>query len=130
MFQIDQRSRKSVYRQVVDNITELIMHGVLEPGSKLPSVRELSKNLLINPNSVAKAYKELERSGYIYTSSGIGTFVAEVNKDHIDMDRFNEIKDKLTFYISELYYLGLDTARITDTVREIIEKRGASNDSN
>ncbi|MDD6390620.1 MAG: GntR family transcriptional regulator [Firmicutes bacterium] len=56
MFHIGQKSRKSIYRQVVDNIT-----GVLAPGSRLLSVRELSRQLLINPNTAAKAYRELEK---------------------------------------------------------------------
>ena len=56
MFQIDSKSRKSIYEQVIDNIKELIMRNVLPPQSKLPSVRELSKQLLINPNTVQKAY--------------------------------------------------------------------------
>ena len=55
MFQIDSKSRKSIYEQVIDNIKELIMRNVLPPQSKLPSVRELSKQLLINPNTVQKA---------------------------------------------------------------------------
>ena len=76
MFQLDMKSNKSVYEQVIDNIKELVMTGVLPEGSKLPSVRELSRQLTINPNTVQKAFKELERDGFIYTVSGRGTFVA------------------------------------------------------
>ena len=128
MFQIDQKSRKSIYRQVVDNITGLIMRGVLAPGSRLPSVRELSRQLLINPNTVAKAYRELEKYGYIYTAAGLGTFVSEVDTERIDMEKYSAIKDRLSFYISELYYMGLDDDKVMETVKEIIDKRGAADD--
>ena len=128
MFQIDQKSRKSIYQQVVDNIKELIMREVLPPGSKLPSVRELSKQLTINPNTVSKAYKELEHHGYIYTASGLGTFVAEIDTGKIDMNKYNEIKERLGFFISELYYMGLGDDDVRKAVEEIIEKRSGSND--
>lgn len=128
MFQIDQKSRKSIYQQVVDNIKELIMREILPPGTKLPSVRELSKQLTINPNTVSKAYKELEHHGYIYTAAGLGTFVAEVDTREIDMKKYNEIKERLSFFISELYYMGLDDDEVRNAVEEIIEKRGGTSD--
>ena len=68
MFQLDLKSRKSIYEQVVDNLKEMIISGVLKSGEKLPSVRELSRMLTVNPNTVQKAYRELERQGYVYTS--------------------------------------------------------------
>ena len=70
MFQIDLKSRKSIYEQVIDNVKELIVTGVLPAESKLPSVRELSKTLTANPDTVQKAYRELEHQGYIYTVTG------------------------------------------------------------
>ena len=84
MFQLDLKSRKSIYEQVMDNLKELIMTETLASGEKLPSVRELSKQITVNPNTVQKAYRELERQGYIYTTSGVGTFVADRNQIHAD----------------------------------------------
>lgn len=124
MFQIDLKSRKSIYQQVVDNIKELIIKHVLSPDDKLPSVRELSKTLLINPNTVSKAYKELERQGYIYTTGGLGTFVAEVSENSIDDKRLSEIKTQLKFYIEELYYAGLDDKGVSELFHKILEERG------
>ena len=63
MFQLDLKSRKSIYEQVIDNLKELIMTRVLSTDEKLPSVRELSKEITVNPNTVQKAYRELERQG-------------------------------------------------------------------
>ena len=76
MFQLDLKSRKSIHEQVVDNIKELIISGVLSPDEKLPSIRDISKTLTVNPNTIQKSYKELERQGFIYTLSGLGSFVS------------------------------------------------------
>ena len=124
MFQIDSKSRKSIYEQVIDNIKELIIRNVLPPQSKLPSVRELSKQLLINPNTVQKAYKELERQGYIYTSAGLGTFVSEIDTNVLDMQKYKDIIEHIRFYIEELYYIGLTDEDILRAVGEIIKERG------
>ncbi len=124
MFQIDSKSRKSIYEQVVDNIKELIMKKVLAPQSKLPSVRELSKLLLINPNTVQKAYKELERQGYIYTSTGLGTFVSSIDTTVLDMQKYKTILERIRFYIEELYYIGLTDDDIIRAVNEIVNERG------
>ena len=124
MFQIDSKSRKSIYEQVVDNIKELIMRNVLPPQSKLPSVRELSKLLLINPNTVQKAYKELERQGYIYTSAGLGTFVSKIDTNVLDMQKFKDILEHIRFYIEELHYIGLTDDEILKAVEGIINERG------
>ncbi len=74
MLQLDLKSRKSIYEQVMDQLKEQIMTGQMATGEKLPSVRELSKSITVNPNTVQKAYRELERQGYVYTTSGVGTF--------------------------------------------------------
>ncbi len=84
MFRLDERSHKAMYEQVMDNLKELIMTNVMNENDKVPSVRELSEQLMINPNTVQKAYKELEREGYIYTVSGKGSFVSgksEIKRD-------------------------------------------------
>jgi len=77
LFQIDLKSRKAIYEQVVDNFKRLIVTGVLQKDEKVPSVRDMSKSLTVNPNTVQKAYRELENQGYIYTVLGQGSFIAE-----------------------------------------------------
>ena len=79
MFQLDEMSHSAMYIQVMDNIKELIMTDIWEENMKIPSVRELSGQLTLNPNTVQKAYRELEREGYIYTVSGKGSFVSSKN---------------------------------------------------
>lgn len=123
MFQLDLKSRKSIYEQVVDNIKELIIAGVLSPEEKLPSVRELSKTLTVNPNTIQKAYRELERQGYIYTVSGLGTFASIPKDDTINEQRIQDIKIQLNDLILELIFLGLNYEQILTMFKILLEER-------
>ena len=78
MITLDYADRRPIYEQVVEKIKELILLGVLETDSQLPSVRELAMDLSINPNTVQRAYAELERQGVVYCVKGRGNFVAGV----------------------------------------------------
>lgn len=80
MISIDPYNRTPIYEQVQNEISELIMLGDLKNGDKLPSVRSLARELGVNPNTVQKAYAELERRQIIYTVSGKGNFVGEQEK--------------------------------------------------
>ena len=122
MFEIDLKSRKSIYQQVIDNIKTAIIKGELKPDDKLPSVRELSKSLFINPNTVAKAYKELERESYIYTTNGRGSFVSDIGTRKIDNDKLEQIKKQLSQNIDELRYLGLNEGEIFKQITELIRR--------
>ncbi|MEG0292328.1 MAG: GntR family transcriptional regulator [Anaerovoracaceae bacterium] len=117
MFYIDQKSHKSICDQIIDNYKELIVMNVLEYDEKMPSVRELSKTLRVNPNTVQKAYKKLEEQKYIYVSKGRGTFVSNDYEKEIDIAQLREIEIRLADDISKLFYLGVTA----DKAREIIE---------
>ncbi len=123
MFQLDLKSRKSIYEQIVDNIKELILTGMLIAEDKIPSVRELSKILTVNPNTIQKAYRELEYQGYIYTVAGLGTFVASPSELPIDEKRIGEVKESLRENIKELYYMGCSLDRIKIILDELLEER-------
>ena len=86
MIQLNYRDTKPIYEQVKDGILQMIYTQVLSPEEKLPSVREMASRLAINPNTISRAYKELEQEGILYTQAGIGTFV---NKEM-------ELQDKMT----------------------------------
>ena len=118
MFQLDMKSGKSVYEQVVDKIKELIMTGALPEESKLPSVRELSRQLTINPNTVQKAFRELDRDGYIYTISGRGTFVSPRSEIRTDSARVKEVLSGIGDGYRQLIYLGIDM----EDARAMVEK--------
>lgn len=124
MFFIDYKSRKSIAEQVVDNIRDLIVKGVLEEGSRIPSVREMSTTLTINPNTVMKAYSELEKAGYVYTVSGRGTFVAELKRPDIGDERVQKILNDMRNCLDELFFLGVPPEEILKKAEEMIKERG------
>jgi GntR family transcriptional regulator len=128
MFQLDLKSRKSIYEQVVDNVKELIMAGVLSKEEKLPSVRELSKILTVNPNTIQKAYRELERQGFIYSVSGLGTFVSAPDIDKVSKKRIHEIENELKRLINELKFSGLTKDKIHSMFKNLLFERGELND--
>ena len=124
MFQLDFKSHKSIYEQVIDNIKELIMTDVLPEDSKLPSVRELSKELTVNPNTVQKAFRDLEREGYVYTITGKGTFVSGKGDITADPAKVEEIKVQVAECYMELLYLGLDPDKARSTVIDAVDNKG------
>lgn len=124
MFQLDVKSRKSIYEQVVDNIKELIITGVLAPQEKLPSVRDLSREITINPNTVQKAYRELEHQGYVYTVSGLGTFVSLPQDRPVDEKKLAELKENLHSCIKELLYLGIAPDAVLQMADSMLKERG------
>lgn len=134
MFQLDLKSRKSIYEQVTDNLKELIVAEVLKTGDKLPSVREMSKTLTVNPNTVQKAYRELEQQGYVRTVTGVGTFVEDIGKFPVTPALMEKITNNIKNEIRELYFLGLSFEeihhlmdKITGDIRKIMEERGDEN---
>ena len=128
MFEIDLKSRKSIYEQVTDNLKELIATGVLSSDEKLPSVRAMSKMLTVNPNTVQKAYRELEYQGYIYTASGLGTFVTKREDMPIDTAKIEKLKEVIREAIRELLLLGMSLDEIGVILKELKLERGEGND--
>ncbi len=123
MFQLDLRGNKSIYEQIIDKFKEFIMRGTMKQGEKMPSVRELSKTLGVNPNTIQKAYRELERQGYIYTASGIGTFVADKNTIRPDEDELKKARENIAEAFSQLLLLGLSRDEARAVVNEIIKEK-------
>ena len=83
MIVIDYKDTSPIYEQIVDKLQTLIIKGVFEPDSQMPSVRSLAMELSINPNTIQKSYAELERRGFIYTVKGRGNFVSPNRGDYI-----------------------------------------------
>ena len=81
MIQLDYRDARPIYTQITDGIRDQILAGILQPGDKLPSVREMAAELTINPNTIQRAYRELEVQGWIATVPGKGCFVSGVPLD-------------------------------------------------
>lgn len=80
MILLDYRDKRPIYEQVVEKLERLIVNGALEADSKMPSVRSMGVDLAVNPNTIQRAYNQLEQEGYLYTVSGRGSFVAPENE--------------------------------------------------
>ena len=117
MFDIDVKSRVPIYEQITENVKRLIIQGVLLPEEKLPSVRSLAQELTINPNTIQKAYRELEREGYVISRPGKGSFVNDMtetmNREHI-----KTLTDEVESLIKELVFLDVPGANL----KELIDK--------
>ena len=130
MLQLDLKSRKSIYEQVMDQLKEQSMTGQMATGEKLPSVRELSKSITVNPNTVQKAYRELERQGYVYTTSGVGTFVADRSEIHADLPALQKAQENLDDAFRQLLFLGIGYEKAKNLTMQIIERRRPDHDKN
>lgn len=111
MFNLDIRSSKALYEQLSDNIENLIYKKVLKSDDKLPSVRNLSIELSINPNTIQKAYSKLEDKGIIYSVKGKGSFVSS-NCDEIINNRILYIENEIKSLIKEAREIGVSEERI------------------
>ncbi|MCY6370134.1 GntR family transcriptional regulator [Clostridium ganghwense] len=122
MINIDSRSSKPIYEQVVDGIKENIIKGILQPGDKLPSVRELSAILTTNPNTISKAYKELERQKAIETIRGKGTYVASNYEAKIDKDKLEVLKKQMKNIVIEAHYMGMEKDKVINLLEEVYKE--------
>jgi GntR family transcriptional regulator len=122
-FSLDSASGVPFYRQIIQFIEHAILAGKLAPGDKLPTIRALAIELKINPNTIAKAYGELELRGIVATQVGSGTYVsarrADSSKDEL-MKRIDEITGR---FVRDMAALGLDRDHMVAIVRDYKEER-------
>ena len=111
MIQLNYRDNRPIYEQVRDGLRRLMVTGVLQSGDKLPSVRQLATELAINPNTIQRAYGELENEGYVYSVNGRGTFVAEAQEQNDQ--RRQEVLSRVKPLMEELKNLGMTQAEWT-----------------
>lgn len=117
MIQLNYRDSRPYYQQIMENIRQLIVSQVLKQDEKLPSVRDLASSLAINPNTIQRAYHELEMEGYVYSLSGKGTFVAPL------MDaataRQKELLKTFEETVQELLYLTVSVEELEEKLHQI-----------
>lgn len=130
MFKIDQRSSTPIYQQLIQDIKVAVLKNILQPGDKLPSVRDLALQLTINPNTIQKAYQELERQRVIETLRGKGTFVSSHYKPDQDEERMINLKENLTNILVEARFLGLNHQKIIQLVQEILAELNVKEENN
>ncbi|MBR2522146.1 MAG: GntR family transcriptional regulator, partial [Coriobacteriales bacterium] len=105
MIEINHRDPRPLYEQIQDKFRKMIISGALSPDTKLPSVRELASSLAINPNTIQRAYKELESQGFIYSMAGKGNFVA--SRDEVDPAIKDGLLAKFDELVSDLAGFGI-----------------------
>ncbi len=116
MLTLDYRDSKPIYGQIKDGLRRMIVTGALEPDEKLPSVRSMAVDLAINPNTIQRAYAELEAEGFVYSVPGKGCFAAQGRE--ADPDRLAELVKRLWELTAELRYLGLGDREIIALIHE------------
>ena len=117
MFVIDNRDKRPIYEQIVDKLSDLMVIGGLNTDDKLPSVRSMAMELSINPNTIQKAYLELERRGYIYSVKGIGSFVADI--EAIRETKKKNVFDDLKEIVFRAKKVGINYDKFIEEVKHL-----------
>ena len=116
MLVIDKFSRKPIYEQIVEGIERDIVMGILREKEQLPSIRELSAILGVNPNTIQKAFQELDRNGIILSGQGRGCFVADRASDRIK-EKLSARITEIEAIAAELARAGIEEEKLTDAIR-------------
>jgi len=112
-----------MYKQVTDQIKDAIADGTIQPEEKLPSIREMSKELKISIITIKRAYADLESDGFIYTRTGMGSFVANVNKNTLREGKLSEIKKEIRRILAAGEKVNIHASDVIKIVNEIGEKK-------
>ena len=116
MININFRDSRPIYEQVKTTLRKLIVSGAMSPDEKLPSVREIASQLAINPNTIQRAYRELEQEGYIISIPGKGSY-ANLSAQ-VDEGRKKELLSAMDEIVTELLYLGVTSDELDRRIRE------------
>lgn len=126
MIILDYRDWRPIYEQIMERFQELMVSGVMEQDSQLPSVRSLAMDLSINPNTIQRAYAELERKGYIYSVKGKGSFVAD--NTMIKDTKKEAVLKKQEELAVEATFLEVEREKLHSIIDEIYDRGGKKND--
>lgn len=118
---LDYKDRRPIYEQVIEKFQQMILCGALQAGEAMPSVRSLAMELSLNPNTIQRAYQELERKGYIYSIKGKGSFVSDSRDAAIS--RREEIKEELDACVEKAFAAGISVEELTGMLMQSIEER-------
>lgn len=129
MFQIDIMSRVPVYEQLINQTEKFILLGILKPGDKMPSVRQLSAQLSINPNTIQKAFAELDRRGIIFSVNGRGNFVTEMAVKALEVSRRHNL-DEIREQIKDFALAGIKREELHEYIDEIYDEVGKEEENN
>lgn len=121
MFTIDVMSRMPVYEQLIKQVEDQVLKGIMKEGDKMPSVRSLSMELSTNPNTIQKAYMELDRRGILVSVPGKGSFISAEALEIVgnqSKEKFSDLKE----IVRKLAYAGVSKSEITDMIEEVYKK--------
>lgn len=121
LINIDNKSSVPIYQQIVDEIKEQVIKGILQGGDKLPSVREMASIIIANPNTISRAYSELERQNVIETIRGRGTYVTVDYKPVMEKERLENLKGNIKKIIVEAKYMGISKEKILKIIENTYE---------
>lgn len=113
-----------IYLQVVNQVKYLVASGKLEPGEELPAIRVLASDLLVNPNTIARAYLELERAGVVVKRHGAGTYISDTGSPLARRERLKILHDRIDALLAEAKQLNVGLEEIVKIVRERNEHLG------
>ena len=120
---VDLRSRTPIFEQIINSVRELVILGLMEPDEPLPSVRSLAAELAINPNTIQKAYAELERQGVIYSLAGRGNFVSP-DTGALKSENQKKLLLAVTDSVLAAASHGVSEEEIVAAVREVFSRNG------
>lgn len=126
MIRLDYRDARPIYEQVRDGLRSLMVTGVLAAGEKLPSVRSLATELAINPNTIQRAYSQLEKTGVIYSVKGKGNFVAADPK-RLREEKMEQILQEMEKLLRQALALGVGRERMENWLHSLLEKEEGGN---
>ena len=110
-----------MYKQITDQVKDAIASGTLQPETKLPSIRELTRELKISEITIKRAYSDLENDGFIITRSGLGSYVANINRDKLRREKWQEIQKDIMTILNTAERFDISAGEIIAIVQEIKE---------
>ena len=126
MIVIDYKDRRPIYEQIMAGIEDLAARGALSPDSQLPSVRQLAMELSINPNTIQRAYSELEKAGVIYSVTGTGNFVT-ADPGSLREEKLRSLLEEMTRQVVRAMELGATEEQLGQWLRQAVARKGGNN---
>jgi len=125
-FRLDEHSGVPVYRQIIDQVMGGVATGTLRPGDQLPTVRQVAVDLTINPNTVQRAYREMEIRGVLETQQGTGTFISHQKIKRDDVERRRQIAQLVGDFVARAGAAGFTVQELLEAIHESVDT-GAGN---
>jgi GntR family transcriptional regulator len=107
-----------IYLQIVNQVKHLVASGRLAPGDEIPPMRALAEELVVNPNTIARAYLELERAGIVTKRHGMGTYIAETGRPLPQRERLKILRERVDALVAEARHLGVALPEVIKLLRE------------